>query len=72
MKSLALQNLVKKIFSDEKAKSQFIADPESIISRFDLTDQERKAVLTTHARLGLVTSGSTQLTSTIGPLANWS
>ena len=42
MKSQALQDLVKKIFSDEKTKAQFLKDPNSVISQFALTEQEKK------------------------------
>lgn len=58
MKSQALQELVKKIFSDEKTRLQFESDPDSVLAQFALTEQEKKAVLNTHLKLGLVTSGS--------------
>lgn len=61
MKSQALQELVKKIFGDEKTKSEFMSNPDSILAQFNLTETEKKAVLNTHARLGLVTSDSQQL-----------
>ncbi len=71
MKSQALQELVKKIFGDEKTKSEFMSNPDSVLSRFSLTEQEKKAVLSTHARLGLVTSNSQQLEAAIDPLSTW-
>ena len=71
MKSQALQDLVKKIFGDEKTRRQFESDPDSILSQFALTEQEKKAVLKTHARLGLVTSDSTQLAAVLDPLSRW-
>jgi len=71
MKSQALQELVKKIFSDEKTKAQFLKDPESVLSQFSLTEQEKKAVLNTHARLGLVTSDSPQLEAVLDPTGMW-
>ena len=71
MKSQALQELVKKIFSSEATKSQFMADPDSVISRFKLTETEKKAVLATHTRLGMVTGGSSQLKAAVGPLDYW-
>jgi thiamine biosynthesis lipoprotein ApbE len=72
MKSKALQELVKKIFSDEKTKSQFMSNPESVLAQFNLTEQEKKAVLSTHAKLGLVTSDSQQLEASLDPTAFWS
>ena len=71
MKSQALQELVKKIFGDEKTKLRFMSNPDSVLSQFALTDQEKRAVLNTHAKLGLVTSGSQQLEATLRPTVNW-
>lgn len=71
MKSQALQELVKKIFSDSKTKARFMSDPDSVLSQFSLTEQEKKAVMTTHAKLGLVTSDSPRLEAAIDPLDNW-
>jgi hypothetical protein len=72
MESQALQALVKNIFSDEKTKLQFESDPDSFLSRFNLTEQEKKTVLNTHAKLGLVTSGSQQLEAALDPTWQWS
>ena len=71
MKSQALQELVKKIFSDDKTKSKFMTDPDSVLGQFNLTEQEKKAVLSTHAKLGLVTADSGQLELAIQPTTNW-
>ena len=71
MKSQALQDLVKKIFGDEKTRLQFQSDPDSVLSQFALTRQEKKAVLKTHARLRLVTSDSPQLAAVLDPMARW-
>lgn len=70
MKSQALQELVKKIFSSEATKSQFIANPDSVISQFKLTETEKTAVLSTHAKLGLVTGNSAQLEAATSKI-NW-
>ncbi len=71
MKSQALQDLVKKLFGDEKTRLQFQSDPDSVLSQFALTKQEKKAVLKTHARLGLVASNSQQLEAVLDPMATW-
>jgi hypothetical protein len=72
MKSQALQEMIKKIFSDEKTKLQFMSNPESVLAQFKLTEQERKAVLNTHAKLGLATADSQQLEAALDPLTVWS
>lgn len=71
MKSQALQELIKKIFSDEKTKHQFIKDPDSVLAQFNLTEQEKRAVLNTHAKLGLVTADSQQLEAALDPTIFW-
>jgi metal-responsive CopG/Arc/MetJ family transcriptional regulator len=71
MKSQALQELVKKIFGDEKTKQEFQKDPNSVLAQYNLTEQEKRAVLNTHAKLGLVNSGSGQLEATLDASVNW-
>ena len=71
MKPKALQELVKRIFSDQETKNQFLKDPDSVLVQFDLTEQEKKAVLRTHARLGLVTADSQQLEAAVDPTGFW-
>jgi lipid A disaccharide synthetase len=71
MKSQALQELVKNIFGDEKTKSEFMSNPDSVLAQFNLTEQEKKAVLNTHAKVGLVTSGSQQLEAALAPSWTW-
>jgi hypothetical protein len=71
MKSKALQEMIKKVFSDEKTKLQFKSNPESVIAQFKLTEQEKKAVLNTHAKLGLATADSQQLEAVLEPLTIW-
>ena len=71
MKSQALQDLIKNIFNDEKTRLQFESDPDSVLSQFSLTEAEKKAVLNTHSKLGLVTSNSSQLEAAIAPTTEW-
>lgn len=71
MKSQALQELIQKIFSDEQTKLRFLSNPDSILSRSDLTEQEKKAVMRTHTKLGLVTSDSNELALAIKPTVDW-
>jgi len=71
MESQELKQLISNIFTDKKTREEFIEDPNSVISRFSITEQEKRAVLSTHARLGLVTGDSTQLDEIIGPKGMW-
>lgn len=71
MKSKALQELVKKIFSDEETRLQFSSNPDSILDKFDLTEQEKKAVLSVHAKLGTVASDSQQLEAVLDSKIIW-
>ena len=69
---MALQEFVKKVFSDEQTKQQFLADPKGVISHFALTEKEKSAVLKTHANFGIVTSSSPQMEAAIIlPLNGW-
>lgn len=71
MKTHAMQELVKKIFGDEKTRHEFQSDPESVLSRFSLTEQEKKAVRNANARFGLVTGGSAQLAAALKSSSEW-
>lgn len=71
MKSAALQEMVRKIFSSEETRSQFIANPDSIISQFKLTETEKNAAMATHAKLGLVSGNSSRLNAVVGPMGYW-
>ena len=68
---MALQEFVKKVFGDEQTKRQFMADPESVISQFALTDQEKAAVRKTHASFGMVTSTSPQMEAALRASNGW-
>ena len=71
MESQELKQLVNKIFGDEDTKAEFLRDPESVISRFSLTEQEKMAILSTHAKLGLVAGDTMQLEEAIEPDVAW-
>ena len=63
--------MVKLIFSDAKARAEFNTDTERVMSQFDLSNIERKAVLASRARLGLVSGNSAVLNYETGILYNW-
>jgi hypothetical protein len=71
MKSQTMQDLVKKIFSDESTKAKFVSDPDSVLSDYNLTEPEKKALMGTYFKLGLVTGNSQQLETEIGPMGTW-
>lgn len=71
MKSQAVQELVKKIFSDERTRIEFESNPDSVLAQFALTEQEKKAVLSMHSKVGLVTSNSPQLEAALDPTIIW-
>jgi len=71
MKSQALQELVKKIFGDEKTKAEFMSNPDNVLAKFALTEQEKKAALNLHAKVGLVASDSQQLEAALDPTWIW-
>jgi hypothetical protein len=70
MKTQGLHDLVKKIFSDEGTKTQFMSDPASVLGQYSLTEHEKKAVLSTW-RLSLATPDSTVLQEVVGPNTWW-
>ncbi len=69
MESMALRDLVKKIFGDDQLRQQFASEPEKVISKFDLTEQEKTAVLAIQS--GLVNGGSTQMEMAVRPSIGW-
>ena len=71
MKSQALQELITNIFNDEKTRQEFRDNPESVVSKYSLSKQEKTAVLKTHAKLGLATADSQQLISAFDPFIMW-
>jgi hypothetical protein len=71
MKSQGLQELIKKIFGDDQTRLQFISDPESVIAQFELTQQEKRAVLDLQANPGLMGTDSAQIEIAIRPNIGW-
>ncbi len=71
MKPQSLQEMVKSIFVDETTKEQFLANPDSIMSRYNLTEHEKTAVLNTSSRYGLATSDSPALAVGIEAALFW-
>jgi len=71
MKSQGLQELFKSIFSSDETKKEFESDPNSVLSRFSLTEQEKKAVLSVHNKFGLISMNSPQLEAAIKAEYSW-
>ena len=71
MESQALHQLVSTIFGNRETREEFVKNPESVLSRYTLTEQEKTAIMNTHARLGLVTGDSVQLDTIFEPNTMW-
>jgi hypothetical protein len=71
MESQELKRFVNAIFNDQEIRMEFLKDPDTVISRFSLTKQEKRSVLNSHARLNMALNGSQQLTENIDPTAMW-
>ncbi len=71
MKSKALKELITNIFNNEKTRNQFQKDPDSVLSQFALSEKEKKAVLITYAKVGLVSGNSQQLEAVLKPTYEW-
>ena len=71
MKSQGLHDLIKKIFNDPQTRGQFASDPDGVIAKFNITEPEKKAVLSTYARLGFVTRNSNQLAAALDAAIPW-
>jgi hypothetical protein len=70
MKSQALQQFISQIFGNEETRKEFVKDPQTVLSRFPLTDLEKKAVLNTHAKMSIA-DGQICLDETVGPNTMW-
>jgi len=71
VESQELKRFVSMIFNDPETRVEFLKNPDTVISRFSLTEQEKRLVLNTHARLNMVLTGSQQLVEDIDPTAIW-
>jgi hypothetical protein len=71
MKSQALQQFVKKIFSDENTRMEFESSPDKVLARYNMTEQEKNAVLHTYTKVGLVTAESPALEAALDPTGTW-
>jgi hypothetical protein len=71
VESIALQEMVKMVFGDSKTKEEFISNPDIVMSRFSLTEAEKKAVMSAGFKSNLLSDGSIQLDPAIGPLSLW-
>ena len=71
MASKALPELIKAAFRDEKTKQEFRTNPERVLARYSLSEQEKRAVAATKTELCLATSGSSDVESEIEALDFW-
>lgn len=71
MNSSGLKAMTKLIFSDAKTRSDFETNPEKVMTGFNLSESERKSILISITRLGLVSGNSIALSNEIGAFDNW-
>lgn len=67
MGSKSLAKMVKQVFCNEALKEQFLSDPNGVIARFNITKQEKEAVLGAHGSLG----NSPEAVMMIDPMIMW-
>jgi hypothetical protein len=71
MKSETLKKFISDIFNDETKKSEFIENPQRAMSGYGLSNQERKALMNVHDKVGLVSSDSAALEAALKPTIEW-
>ncbi|MFC1978509.1 hypothetical protein ACFLVP_00795 [Chloroflexota bacterium] len=67
----AVKSLVKKTFTDSKFKESLLKNPSGTLSKFDLTDEEKDAIINVHTSVGVVGGNSAILQATVKPMASW-
>jgi len=72
VKTEGIQEAVRTIFSDENTRAIFLRDPESALSQFALSLDEKQALLNTHHRLGLLSPDARVFEKEVEPNSWWS
>jgi len=67
----AVKSLVKRTFSDSKFKESLLKDPGKTMAKFDLTDEEKDAIINVHTSVGVVGGSAAALDALIKPMASW-
>jgi hypothetical protein len=67
----AVKTLVKKTFTDSKFKESLLADPSKTLAKFDLTDEEKDAIINVHTSVGVVNGNTAVLQAKAKPMASW-
>ena len=67
----AVKSLVKKTFADSKFKESLLNEPTKTLSKFDLTGEEKNAIINVHTSVGVVGGDSAVLQATVKPMATW-
>jgi len=71
MSRKAVKSLVKKTFTDSKFKASLLKDPSKTLAKFDLTDEEKDAIINVHTSIGVVNGNSAILVAKAKPMASW-
>ena len=67
----AVRSLVKRTFTDRKFKESLLKEPDKTLARFDLTDEEKGAIINVHTSVGVVGGNSAVLEAKVKPMGGW-
>ncbi|MBT3363585.1 MAG: hypothetical protein HN929_06475 [Chloroflexi bacterium] len=67
----AVRSLVKKTFTDGKFKEDLLKDPSSTLAKFNLTTEEKDAIVNVHTSVGIVNGNSAVLEAKAQPMGGW-
>ena len=67
----AVKSIVKRTFSDSKFKKSLMENPDGVLAKFDLTDEEKDAIINVHTSVGVVGGDSAALQANVTPMGGW-
>ena len=70
MSTKGLEELFARVFSDASLKARLMADPDQVLSEFDLSGDEKEAAKRMQSRFGL-DSDKLRLPANVDPLYVW-
>jgi len=67
----AVRSLVKRAFTDSEFQESLLKDPTRTLAKFDLTIEEKDAIINVHTSVGIVNGNSAVLEAKAKPMATW-